>query len=78
MKYSVWKIVNGNNAVVSEGWTDIAKAKTSYHNTLTNLYNDIANVQTMAVMIVDNLGNTIEIDRYDKSMDAPAEEPAND
>lgn len=74
IKFAVFQVVNGSCKVVSEGWTDIAKAKTSYHNTLTNLYNDIANVQTMAVMIVDNLGNTIEIDRYDKSMDAPVEE----
>ena len=74
MKYAVFQIVNGSCKVISEGWTDIAKAKTSYHGTLKSLYNDIANVQTMAVMIVDNLGNIIEIDRYDKSMDAPMEE----
>ena len=74
MKYSGWKIVNGNNALVSEGWTDISKAKVSFHNTCKVLYNDIANVDTMAVMIMDSMGNIVEIDRYDKSMDAPVEE----
>lgn len=74
MKYSVWKIVNGSNEVVSEGWTDISKAKVSFHNTCKVLYNDIANVDTMAVMIMDSMGNIVEIDRYDKSMDEVAEE----
>lgn len=75
MKYSVWKIVNGNNALVSEGWTDISKAKVSFHNTCKVIYNDIANVDTMAVMIMDNMGNIVEIDRYDKSMYVVEEQP---
>ena len=68
MKYAVIKIVNGNNEVVSEGWEDISKAKVSFHNTCKVIYNDIANVDTMAVMILDNMGNIVEKDSYDASM----------
>lgn len=68
MKYAVMQIVNGNFAVVSEGWTDVNKAKVSYYGTCQALYNDIANVQTMAIMIIDSLGNILERNFYDASV----------
>ena len=74
MKYAVVQVVNGNCSVVAEGFSDANKARITYHNTCKVIYNDIANVDTMAVMIMDNMGNIVEIDRYDKSMDSPAEE----
>ena len=66
MKYAVFKIVNGSCSVVSEGWTDISKAKVSFHNTCKNLYNEIEGVQTMVVMVLDTLGNVVERDSYVK------------
>lgn len=78
MKYAVMQIVNGNFAVVSEGWTDVNKAKVSYYGTCQALYNDIDNIQTMAVMIIDSLGNILERNFYDASLyktDTVEEEP---
>ena len=68
MKYAVVKIVNGNFTIATEGWTDINKAKSSFHGVCQALYNDIVNVQTMAILIVDSLGNILERDFYDASM----------
>lgn len=75
MKYAVIQVVNGSTSVVSEGWADLNKARVSYHNTCKNLYNDIANVKTMAVMIIDWVGNIIERDYYvaPESDEAPTE-----
>ena len=68
MKYAVVKVVNGNFAIVTEGWTDVNKARVSYYGTCQALYNDITNIQTMAIMIIDSLGNILERDFYDASM----------
>lgn len=68
MKFAVIQVVNGNFSVATEGWTDISKARVSYHSVCSNLYNDIANVQTMSVMIMDSMGNIIEREFYDASM----------
>ena len=81
MKYAVVKVVNGNFAIVTEGWTDVNKARVSYYGTCQALYNDIANVQTMAIMIIDSLGNILERDFYDASLylsAQPIEQPANE
>ncbi len=75
MKYAVVQVVNGNFSIVTEGWTDVNKAKSSYYGTCQALYNDIDNIQTMAVMIVDSLGNILERNFYDKSMYKTDEEP---
>ena len=66
MKYAVVQVVNGNCSVVAEGFSDANKARITYHNTCKNLYGDIANVHTMAIMIIDNLGNIIEKEWYDE------------
>ena len=68
MKYAVVKVVNGNFAIVTEGWTDVNKARVSYYGTCQALYNDITNIQTMAIMIIDSLGNILERDFFDASM----------
>ena len=75
MKYAVVQVVNGNFSVVTEGWTDVNKAKVSYYGTCQALYNDIDNIQTMAVMIIDSLGNILERNFYDKSMYKTNDEP---
>jgi len=74
MKYAVVRIVNGNFAIATEGWTDVNKAKSSFHGVCQALYNDIDNVQTMAIMIMDSLGNILERDFYDASMYGTNEE----
>lgn len=68
MKYAVIRIVNGNFVVATEGWTDINKAKSSYYGTCQALYNEIASIHTMSVMIMDSLGNILERNFYDESM----------
>ena len=68
MKYAVVQVVNGNFSIVTEGWDDINKAKVSYYGTCQALYNDIDNVQTMSIMIIDSLGNILERNFYDASM----------
>ena len=66
MVYGVVKIINGNYAIHSEGFTDLNKAKVSYHGLLTALYNDLASVETFAVMIMNSGGGVVEIDTYTK------------
>ena len=66
MVYRVVKIINGNYAIHSEGFTDLNKAKVSYHGLLTDLYNDLASVETFAVMIMNSGGGVVEIDTYTK------------
>ena len=66
MKFGVVKIINGNYAIHSEGFTDLNKAKVSYHGLLTALYNDLASVETFAVMIMNSGGGIEEIDTYTK------------
>ena len=68
MKYAVIQVVNGNFSIVSEGFTDVNKAMVSFHGTCTALYNDIDNVSTMAVMILDSIGSIVKHESYDASM----------
>lgn len=56
MKYAVIKVINGNYFIHTEGFTDISKAKVSYHGLCQTLWNE-KSVNTACVMIVDeNLG----------------------
>lgn len=64
MKYAVIQVVNGSCSVVAEGFTDVNKARITYHNTCKNLYGDIANVKAMGVLIIDSIGNVIERELY--------------
>jgi len=52
MKFSVLKCVNGNFFIHAEGFTDLAKAKTSYHGLCQSLWN-ADDVKTASVMIVN-------------------------
>ena len=52
MKYAVIKVTDGNYGVHSEGFTDVAKAKVSYHGLCTSLWN-ADDVITAEVMLVD-------------------------
>lgn len=82
MVYGVVKIINGNYAIHSEGFTDLNKAKVSYHGLLTALYNDLASVETFAVMIMNSGGGVVEIDTYTKPYEEviipEAEEPTEE
>lgn len=71
MVYGVVKIINGAFGIHSEGFTDLNKAKVSYHGLLTALYNDLASVETFAVMIMNSGGGIVEIDTYVKPYDEP-------
>lgn len=73
MKFGVVKIINGNYAIHSEGFTDLNKAKISYHGFLAALYNDLASIDTFAVMIMNSGGGIVEIDTYVKPYEAPVE-----
>lgn len=66
MKYAVIRIVNGNFAVHSEGWTDITKARMSYFSYLSALYNDLENVDSFCVMIMHDMGGILEMESYSK------------
>jgi hypothetical protein len=52
MKYAVIKCINGNYSVHAEGFTDIDKAKVSYHGLCQTLWN-APDVDTACVSIVD-------------------------
>ena len=70
MKYSVIKVINGNYFIHSEGFTDIASAKVSYHNLCASLWNE-ASVAYACVMIADQ--NLIAVDGYREIIEHIAE-----
>ena len=72
MKYAVIRIVNGNFAIHSEGWTDITKARMSYFSYLSALYNDLENVDSFCVMIMHDIGGILEMESYSKPENDPA------
>ena len=79
MKYAVIKIINGNYAVHSEGFTDLNKAKVSYHGFLSALYNDLDGVESFCVMLMNESGMAEEKAQYVAPIPIPeAEEPTND
>ena len=71
MKFAVIRIVNGNFAIHSEGWTDITKARTSYFSYLSALYNDLENVDSFCVMIMHDKGGILEMESYTKPENDP-------
>jgi len=51
-KFAVIKCINGNFSIHAEGFTDLAKAKVSFHGLCQMLWN-ADDVQTAAVIIVN-------------------------
>ena len=80
MKYAIVKIINGNYAIHSEGFTDINKAYVSYHGFLSALYNDIDSVESFCVMLMNESGMAVERATYAKLIEEPVIEdiPAED
>ena len=70
MKYAVIKVINGNYFIHTEGWTDLNKAKVSFHDVCKTLWS-AEDVVTAAVMIVDENLNQVESykDFINKSLD---------
>ena len=62
--FAVVKIINGNFAIHSEGFTDLNKAKVSFYGFLSALYNDIDNVQSFSVMLMNDGGGIVEQENY--------------
>lgn len=64
MTYAVVKIINGNFAIHTEGFTDLNKAKVSFYGFLSALYNDLDNVQSFSVMLMNDGGGIIKQENY--------------
>ena len=72
MKFAVIKCVNGNFSVHAEGFTDLSKAKTSFHGLCQTLWN-ADDVITASVIIVNE--NFYEVTGYHEVIEkAVAEE----
>ena len=67
--FAVVKIINGNFAIHSEGFTDLNKAKVSFYGFLSALYNDIDNVQSFSVMLMNDGGGIVEQESYQKPVE---------
>lgn len=61
MKYAVLKVINGSYFIHTEGWTDLSKAKVSYHDVCKTLWN-ADDVVSASVMIVDE--NLYQVESY--------------
>lgn len=61
MKFAVLKCINGNFTVHAEGFTDLGKAKVSFHGLCQTLWN-ADDVQTASVIIVNE--NFYEVTGY--------------
>ena len=59
MKYAVIKVINGNYFIHSEGFTDVNKAKVSYHGLCQTLWN-ASDVITAEVKLVDENLDCVE------------------
>jgi len=77
MKYAVIKVINGHYFIHSEGFTDVNKAKVSYHELCQTLWN-ADDVVTAEVKLVDENLDCVEgyKEYINKKMEveAPAEE----
>jgi len=62
--FAVVKIINGNFAIHSEGWMDLNKAKVSFYGYLSALYNDLDNVQSFSVILMNDGGGIVEQENY--------------
>ena len=72
MKYAVIKVINGNYSVHAEGFTDLDKAKVSYHGLCQSLWN-APDVETACVSIVDE--NLLIVQGYREFIAHVPEEP---
>ena len=59
MKYSIIKVSNGNYSIHAEGFTDLDKAKVSFHGICQTLWN-APDVITACVMIADENLDAVE------------------
>ena len=59
MNYAIIECINGNYFIRAEGITDLAAAKTQYHNRCQVLWNE-PTVITAHVMIADEQLNAVE------------------
>ena len=59
MKYAIIKVINGNYFIHAEGFTDLDRAKTSFHGLCQTLWN-APDVTTAYVMISDEQLDAVE------------------
>lgn len=59
MKYAIIKVINGNYFIDSEGFTDLANAKTNFHRICQVLWSE-PTVITAYVMIADEQLDAVE------------------
>lgn len=71
MKFAVLKCINGNFTVHAEGFTDLGKAKVSFHGLCQTLWN-ADDVQTASVIIVNE--NFYEVTGYHEIIDKSVSE----
>lgn len=71
MKFAVLKCINGNFTVHAEGFTDLGKAKGSFHGLCQTLWN-ADDVQTASVIIVNE--NFYEVTGYHEIIDKSVSE----
>ena len=55
MKYAIIKVTEGNYNIHAEGFTDISKAKVSYHGLCQALWNDASTTKACVMIIDENL-----------------------
>lgn len=75
MKFAVIKCINGNFSVHAEGFTDLAKAKVSYHGLCQMLWN-ADDVITASVVIVNE--NFYPVTGYHEVIEKPVVEETNE
>lgn len=71
MKFAVLKCINGNFTVHAEGFTDLGKAKVSFHGLCQTLWN-ADDVITASVIIVNE--NFYEVTGYHEIIDKSVSE----
>lgn len=74
MKYAIIKVINGNYFVHAEGYTDVSKAKTTFHGVCQALWNE-PTVLTAEVMIVNEQLDCVEGYKENIHHDASVETP---
>jgi hypothetical protein len=74
-KFAVIKCVNGNFSVHAEGFTDLSKAKVSYHGLCQMLWN-ADDVITASVIIVNE--NFYEVTGFHEVIEKPVVEETNE
>lgn len=72
MKYAVVKVINGSYFIHAEGFTDVNKAKVSYHGLCQTLWST-SDVEVACVMITDENLDIVEgyKEYIDKRPDPP-------